>query len=36
MKGFVRLRARKISYLKDNNYKDKNSKGTKKCHEKKT
>ena len=31
MKGFVRLRARKISYLKDNNYEDKNSKGTKKC-----
>ena len=31
MKGFVRLRARKISYLKDNNYEDKNSKETKKC-----
>ena len=31
MKGFVRLRARKINYLKDKNYEDKNSKGTKKC-----
>ena len=31
MKEFVGVRARTYSYLKENNYKDKKAKGTKKC-----
>ena len=31
MKEFVRFRAKTCSYLKDNNDKDKEAKGTKKC-----
>ena len=30
-KGFVRLRSKTYSYLKDNNNEDKKAKGTKKC-----
>ena len=31
MKEFVGLRAKRYSYLKDNNHEDKKAKGTKKC-----
>ena len=34
MNEIVRLGATIYSYLKDNNDKDKNAKGTKKCHKK--
>ena len=35
MKEFVVLRAKRCSYLKDNNDEDKKSKDTKKCYKKK-
>ena len=36
MKELVGLRAKTYSYLKDNNDEDKEAKGAKKCHKKKT